>query len=106
MNQQRPRGRTHPANFGRPGSLPLPLEQVIPANQLRVPPVPDLHPSRVSIFDRVPALPVLRHQTSGSALADQLEQTPWWISYQQPGARPRQSVFLPSLMFVAFANHP
>jgi hypothetical protein len=50
------------------------LEQLIPANHLRIAAVADLYPGRIAVLRRVPAVPVLGDNPLQVTLADQFEQ--------------------------------
>jgi len=63
-----------PADVGRAFCFVMALEQLIAADNLRIAAVFDLHPGRIAVLRRVPAVTVLGDDTLQVALADQLEK--------------------------------
>lgn len=50
------------------------LEELIPADELGIVPIPDLDPGGIAVLDHVPAQPVLGDRTLQVSLACQLEE--------------------------------
>jgi len=63
-----------PADVGRAFCFVAAFKQLIPANHLRIAAVFNLHPGRIAVLRRVPAVTVLGDNPLQVTLTDQLEQ--------------------------------